>query len=278
MTRTETLHSRRDVLINQEHIGLVTELFTSHITRLKEHRSEYTTDRLIEHVLDRAENFGPAGHAVVSTAINIAERAHKGQSRKFSGDPYLIHPLRVALLAVDLAEAMGVEVTPQFMASAVLHDVPEDNPEFTKETIAQEFRKFEIEMPGIAQNIAENAEALNHNQYFPTGEKRRLHAEEYYSKIMNLEDVNDPNTLVYRKFIKIADRIDNLIDPFDIPQDSDLAGELIENRNNYINRTGDKGRVIMLLLEDEPFLTTMIEIGEMISRRTLSQKYHAKAA
>ena len=28
-------------------------------------------------------------------AINFASEAHKGQVRKFSGEPYIVHPIRV---------------------------------------------------------------------------------------------------------------------------------------------------------------------------------------
>ena len=60
-------------------------------------------------------------------AIEIAVSAHKGQLDK-GGNPYILHPLRV-MMALDLEDEKIV---------GVLHDVVEDNDEWT-------FEKLEIE-------------------------------------------------------------------------------------------------------------------------------------
>ena len=52
--------------------------------------------------------------------FEFAKAAHEGQTRKFSGEPYINHPVRVALMAVE----HGLSIDD--VAAALLHDVLED--------------------------------------------------------------------------------------------------------------------------------------------------------
>ena len=56
----------------------------------------------------------------VHRAVAFAARAHAGQDRKYTGEPYLVHPLRVLRLVADAGGSDDVQV------AAVLHDVVED--------------------------------------------------------------------------------------------------------------------------------------------------------
>jgi (p)ppGpp synthase/HD superfamily hydrolase len=57
---------------------------------------------------------------MIIQAASFAAQAHKDQKRKYSGEPYINHPLRVAAILEDLH-------FPQFaIAAALLHDVVED--------------------------------------------------------------------------------------------------------------------------------------------------------
>ena len=56
----------------------------------------------------------------VHRAVVFAARAHAGQDRKYTGEPYLVHPLRVLRLVADAGGSDDVQV------AAVLHDVVED--------------------------------------------------------------------------------------------------------------------------------------------------------
>jgi len=58
------------------------------------------------------------GNSTLKAAINLAVDAHNGQYRKYSGDPYIVHPFRVML-------ALAGEST-EVRCAAVLHDVVED--------------------------------------------------------------------------------------------------------------------------------------------------------
>jgi guanosine-3',5'-bis(diphosphate) 3'-pyrophosphohydrolase len=57
--------------------------------------------------------------AVVEEAYRFALKAHEGQLRK-SGEPYLEHPLQVAITLAEL------QLDADALAAALLHDVPED--------------------------------------------------------------------------------------------------------------------------------------------------------
>jgi len=72
--------------------------------------------RLIDKV---REYLPPEKIAMVEDAYDFASKAHQGQVRK-SGEPYLEHPLKVALTLAEL------QLDATSLASALLHDVPEN--------------------------------------------------------------------------------------------------------------------------------------------------------
>jgi guanosine-3',5'-bis(diphosphate) 3'-pyrophosphohydrolase len=65
------------------------------------------------------EYLPPEKIAIVEDAYNFASKAHQGQVRK-SGEPYIEHPLQVALILVEL------QLDASSLAAALLHDVPEN--------------------------------------------------------------------------------------------------------------------------------------------------------
>ncbi|MBI2639061.1 bifunctional (p)ppGpp synthetase/guanosine-3',5'-bis(diphosphate) 3'-pyrophosphohydrolase [Candidatus Peregrinibacteria bacterium] len=74
----------------------------------------------IEEIIDRAKAYLPSlNEQKVRRAYYFAEEAHKDQTR-FSGDPYIVHPLNVAAILLDFHPDENSIVT------ALLHDVAED--------------------------------------------------------------------------------------------------------------------------------------------------------
>lgn len=69
--------------------------------------------------------------SMIQKAYKIAHDAHEGQCRK-SGEPYIIHPLCVAIILADL------EMDKETIVAGLLHDVVEDTV-MTSEEIVQEF-------------------------------------------------------------------------------------------------------------------------------------------
>lgn len=69
---------------------------------------------------------------LVQKAFNFAREAHRNQTRK-SGEPYIIHPIAVAMIIAN-----EMQLGPAPVCAAFLHDVVEDTP-CTEEKIEQEF-------------------------------------------------------------------------------------------------------------------------------------------
>src|SRR5216683_1093283 len=80
---------------------------------------------------ETAEYLSPHDLEKIQEAFELADRAHTGVARS-SGEPYILHPLEVALLLADMRiDADGI-------ASALLHDVVEDT-DFTLADLHQQF-------------------------------------------------------------------------------------------------------------------------------------------
>lgn len=71
--------------------------------------------------------------SMIEKAYRLADEAHKGQKRK-SGEPYIIHPLCVAIILADL------ELDKESIAAGLMHDVLEDT-DVTFDEMAKEFGK-----------------------------------------------------------------------------------------------------------------------------------------
>ncbi len=84
--------------------------------------------RLISHV----RKYHPSDDiSMIEKAYRTASEAHKEQIRK-SGEPYIIHPLNVAIILAEL------ELDKETIVAGLLHDVVEDTV-MTDEEIAREF-------------------------------------------------------------------------------------------------------------------------------------------
>ena len=68
---------------------------------------------------------------IINKAKMLAGKAHEGQFRKYSGMPYIVHPIEVATIV------QSVDHTDEMIAAALLHDVVEDT-DYSFEDIANE--------------------------------------------------------------------------------------------------------------------------------------------
>ena len=77
-------------------------------------------EQLYNDLITRVRKYHPSGDiSLIEKAYNVANDAHKGQTRK-SGEPYIIHPLYVAIILADL------ELDKETIVAGLLHDVVED--------------------------------------------------------------------------------------------------------------------------------------------------------
>ncbi|MBR4982393.1 MAG: HD domain-containing protein, partial [Lachnospiraceae bacterium] len=75
---------------------------------------------LYHSLIQRVKKYHPSGDiSLIEKAFNIAREAHKNQFRK-SGEPYIIHPLCVAMILAEL------ELDKETIVAGILHDVVED--------------------------------------------------------------------------------------------------------------------------------------------------------
>ena len=102
-------------------------------------------DILYKELIDSVKKYHPSTDiSMIEKAYHIADEAHKGQLRK-SGEPYIIHPLCVAIILADL------ELDKESIVAGILHDVVEDTV-MTPEEIKQEFgEEVEVIVDGVTK-------------------------------------------------------------------------------------------------------------------------------
>lgn len=76
-------------------------------------------DRYWDRLLPKVSYLGTMQVAKIYDALRVAYRAHRGQMRK-SGDPFIIHPVEVALLL------SGLKMDAETVMAGLLHDTVED--------------------------------------------------------------------------------------------------------------------------------------------------------
>ena len=125
---------------------------------------------------------------LIRHAFDVAVDAHKDQRRK-SGEAYIFHPIAVAKI---VAQEIGLDATS--IAAALLHDVVEDNPDYT---IADMERLF-------GETVARIVDGLTKISSLKKDMDVSLQAENFRKMLLTLND--DVRVII----IKIADRLHNM--------------------------------------------------------------------
>ena len=125
---------------------------------------------------------------LIRHAFEVAIDAHKDQRRK-SGEAYIFHPIAVAKI---VAQEIGMDATS--IAAALLHDVVEDNPNYT---IADMERLF-------GETVARIVDGLTKISSLKKDMDVSLQAENFRKMLLTLND--DVRVII----IKIADRLHNM--------------------------------------------------------------------
>ena len=100
-----------------------------HIEAMDEYLSP---EELYQDLIERVQKYHPSDDiSLIEKAYKVAYEAHKDQVRR-SGEPYIIHPLCVAIILADL------QLDKESIVAGLLHDVVEDTI-MTDEEIANEF-------------------------------------------------------------------------------------------------------------------------------------------
>ena len=143
---------------------------------------------LYNELLASVKKYHPSADlSMIEKAFHIANNAHKGQLRK-SGEPYIIHPLCVAIILADL------ELDKETIVAGLLHDVVEDTV-MTGEEIRNEF-SAEVEL------LVDGVTKLGQLNY--SADKVEVQAENL--RKMFLAMAKDIRVIL----IKLADRLHNM--------------------------------------------------------------------
>ena len=169
-----------------------THLDDGHIEKLAEYLSP---EDLYKDLIERVRKYHPSDDiSLIEKAYRYAAKAHEGQKRK-SGEPYIIHPLYVAIILADL------EMDQETIAAGLLHDVVEDTI-YTKEEIEQEFG------PDVALLVdgVTKLQKIKLSADYPdkTAAQQEMQAENL--RKMFLAMVKDIRVIL----IKLADRLHNM--------------------------------------------------------------------
>lgn len=144
--------------------------------------------------------------AAIQAAYEYAEKAHRNQKR-FSGEPYIVHPLEVAKILAQL------ELDPETIMAGLLHDVVEDTG-ITLEDIQVIFGK----------EVALLVDGVTKLSRFEFKSKEEQQAENL--RKMFLAMAKDIRVIL----IKLADRLHNLrtLKYHPVPKQQEIAQETLE--------------------------------------------------
>ena len=145
-------------------------------------------EQLYQMLIARIRKYHPSTDvSMIEKAFTLAKEAHNGQCRK-SGEPYIIHPLWVAIILADL------EMDKETIVAGMLHDVVEDTA-VTDEEIRQEFGE-EVAL------LVDGVTKLGQLSY--SSDKLEVQAENL--RKMFLAMAKDIRVII----IKLADRLHNM--------------------------------------------------------------------
>lgn len=177
----EDIGSRKNSLLDREHIETMKEFCTP--------------EELYQDLICRVKKYHPSGDiTLIEKAYRIAEKAHINQFRK-SGEPYIIHPLCVAIILADL------ELDKETIVAGLLHDVVEDTI-LTDDEIKEQFGEdVALLVDGVTKlEYLQLTEAIGEK----SSDKLEIQAENL--RKMFLAMAKDIRVIL----IKLADRLHNM--------------------------------------------------------------------
>lgn len=155
-------------------------------------------ERLYQELITSVQKYHPSTDiSLIEKAYRIAEKAHEGQVRK-SGEPYIIHPLCVAIILADL------EMDKETIVAGLLHDVLEDTI-LTEQQLVEEFSEDVLLLvDGVTKLQHLHLTDRKNNEKEKSAERLEMQAENL--RKMFLAMAKDIRVIM----IKLADRLHNM--------------------------------------------------------------------
>jgi len=203
----------------------------------------------VEPLLRRMKHRNPKADLVqVRRAYDVARQRHEGQTRK-SGQPFVAHPLGVAMIVAEL----GLDVTS--IVAALLHDVVEDTAMTLEEVEAQ-----------FGPEVAKITDGLTKLDRIGFDTREAAQAETIRKMVIAM--ARDIRVLL----IKLADRLHNLRDIGYLPREKQerKARETLEIYAQLANRLGM--HQLKWELEDLAFAALYPKRYEEIARLTTERQ------
>ncbi len=179
MAEETKLAERKEVVIDDGRIETIQEF--------------QSPEQLYRDLIIRVKKYHPSDDiSLIEKAYHVASLAHKEQVRK-SGEPYIIHPLYVAIILADL------EMDKETIAAGLLHDVVED-------TIMTE-EEIRVQFGDEVALLVDGVTKLQQLQLTSSGDKPdRLEMQAENLRKMFLAMAKDIRVIL----IKLADRLHNM--------------------------------------------------------------------
>ena len=170
-----------------------------------------------EDILEKVESYHPrVDEALLRRAYVVSANAHRNQLRS-SGEPYLVHPLNVAMILADL------RLDEVSIATGLLHDVLEDT-EMTKERLAELF----------GEDVAHLVDGVTKIGRYAFTSREAQQAETFRKMLLAMTD--DLRVIL----VKLADRLHNMRTLEHLPDEKRraVAAETMEIYAPLANRLG----------------------------------------
>lgn len=156
-----------------------------------------TPGQLYEELILRVRKYHPSTDiSLIRKAYQVASEAHQGQVRK-SGEPYIIHPLYVAIILADL------ELDKETIVAGLLHDVVED----TIMTDAEIGEQFGEDVALLVDGVTKLDKLNFHGEHgYQDRDTEKLERQAENLRKMFLAMAKDIRVIL----IKLADRLHNM--------------------------------------------------------------------
>ncbi len=244
------------------------------------------TQNTLQHLLaETGQYLTPKDLEKIQRAYELAQRAHLGVMRK-SGEPYILHPLEVALLLADMRiDADGI-------VAALLHDVVEDTT-YSLDELREQFgaevanivdgvTKFDTLIPNTPHalhNVSDGPHTIEHGNETGIQQRHSATLDKEAKRRQNSETVRkmflamaeDPRVVV----LKLADRLHNMrtLSAMNLAQQQNKARETREIYAPLAQRLGmvlaqaELEDLAFSYLEPEKYLRLAREVDEERRKR-----------